>query len=266
MYTLPLFLLWTLLPSPEGARIVIGKQRSRFLIRSPDPSFSFPDYRNNGYAQKPFRENGEQYLEIVVRNTQLASKIKGRRVAPLPEPLKPLERELDAAASGRLAGQVAILVQWLRREVRANDHLGGDQDVAAVLGRKEGNCVGIANLMLFVLEKMGVQARYVTGIAFKATDRVHLVLEGDILHRWIEIHYDDVGWVFCDPAGKVNFVEATYLVLGVRGLHSLPDLLAGAVDTHVELIRFENGFKTIGALRGLDSRLRVRPNRLFVDP
>jgi hypothetical protein len=109
---------------------------------------------------------------------------------------------------------------------------------------------------------MGVLARYVTGIAFRRDDKVVRTLEGSVLHRWIEIHYDDVGWVFSDPAGKANFVEATYLILGVAGKHPLEETLERAVGAEVELLRLRDGLRPAGYRTGLDSRLILRPNRL----
>ena len=266
MHLMHILLIWAFSPPHEGARLVMGKQISRYVVRFPDTSFTFPDYRNNGYAQKVMHDRGDGLIEVRVKNSQLASKMKGCRVPPLPGKLEELAQELNAAADGRLADQVSLLVQWFHREIEYEWAYSEDQAVDSVIARMRGNCVGVANLMLFVLEKMGVEARYVTGVAFKDDDSVHLRLAGNVLHRWIEIRYDDVGWVFCDPAGKVNHVEATYLVLGVQDLHPLPELLQRAVDTRIELIKFEDGFRTIGALPSLDRRLRIRPNRLFVNP
>ncbi len=264
MQMLLLITLFAGASSTDGARVVMGRQQCMFLSRSANESFRFPEYKNNGYIQKVDNLEGSNQITVQVRNSQLSSKMKARRVPKLPAPLRDLEQELNEARGGRLADQVSILIHWVRQEIEWESEVVSDQSPAAVLDRKAGNCVGLSNLTLYVLGKMGVEARYVTGIAFKQEDSVKLNLKGNVLHRWVEIRYDDVGWVFCDPAGKVNFVDATYMVLGVQGLHPLPELLDQAVDTQIELIRFSNGFKTVGSLAGLDSRIRVRPNRLFV--
>lgn len=263
MHLLLLIALYSGAPSLGGAKIVMGRQQCIFLSQPAERDFAFPNYRNNGYSQKvTTRADGDQIL-VSVKNSQLASKMKARIVPRLPTGLRGLERELNDARGGRLADQVSILIHWVRREIVWEAEETGDQSPAAVVTRKSANCVGLSNLTLYVLEKMGVEARYVTGVAFKREDSVELHLKGNVLHRWVEIRYDDVGWVFCDPAGKVNFVDATYMVLGVQNLHPLAELLEQAVNTRIELLRFSNGFKTVGSLAGLDSRIRVRPNRLF---
>jgi len=265
MQMLLLITLFSGATTHDGARIVMGRQQCNFLSHSADKAFAFPDYRNNGYTQKVVHQNGANHITVQVRNSQLASKMKARRVPPLPEGLRGLERELNQAGGGRLADQVSVLIHWVRREIAWEAQSAAeDQSPAGVTSRRAANCVGLSNLTLYVLDRMGVEARYVTGIAFKQEDSVKLHLKGNVLHRWVEIRYDDVGWVFCDPAGKVNFVDATYMVLGVQDLHPLPELLEMAVDTQIELLRFSNGFKTVGSLAGLDSRIRVRPNRLFI--
>jgi len=250
-------------PPVPGARMEVGVQAGRYFVHGP-VSLDMPNYRNNGYAQRVVRKDGHAGIEVRVKNSQLASKLPRRRVAGMPAELADLTRQLNAA-EGYLADQAALVVAWLRANIAQDPAPGGDQSLQRVLAARRGNCVGLANLAIFVFEKLGMEARYVTGVAFKRGDPPSLKLEGNVLHRWIEIRYDDVGWVFCDPAGKVNFVEATYLVLGVDGLHPLPDTLARAVGARVELREFRNGFRLVGAASEPES-LRVRPNRLFAAP
>lgn len=261
--------VWSLvawLSPSSGAPVILGKQHSEYLVRAADRSFQFPSYRNNGYIQTVREEDGVDLVEVRVRNTQLASKMSGRHVSGLPAEMRALETQLNQTADGRLADQVSLIIGWLRDEIQADQSSEDGQQPEEILRRGSADCVGLANLTLFVLRKMGVEARYVTGLAYRRGDAAVMRLKGRVLHRWIEINYDDVGWVFCDPAGKVNFVEATYVVLGVEGLHPIADQLEKAFDARVELLRFSNGFRAVGAISELDNRIRVRPNRLFVNP
>lgn len=246
-----------------GARVQLGDQVARYRITLPGNDALFPKYANNGYQQLVRQKGREMQLQVRVKNRQLASRVRGRRVSDLPGRLKDLERRLNAAADGYLADQMVILMTWLRHEIHYDTKVQTDQSLAAILQTGEANCVGLANLALYVLDKMDVRARYVTGLAWRMEDATKVHLEGNVLHRWIEVYYKDVGWVFCDPAGKVNFVEATYVVLGVQDVHPLPKLLTKAVGGQVELLHFKNGMRTIGRFPGADHRLRVRPNRLF---
>ena len=248
-------------PPGAGAPVVLGVQESHFRVDTARETFRFPEYRNNGYQQKVVPSAAGHQVIVRVKNTQLASKMLGRKVS-LPPHLASLEARLNQEAGSRLADQVSVLVAWLRQEIEEEDQPLPDQSPLAVMTRKSANCVGLAELMRFVLGEMGVETRYVTGIAFKPGDRPNLHLEGDVLHRWIEIRYEDVGWVFCDPAGKVNFVASTYLVLGVQNLHPLASLMEQAVDSQIHWLRFSNGFRTVGKFSSLDHRIRIRPNRL----
>lgn len=245
-----------------GARVMLGHQRAIFEVTPGASSYTLTNYRNNGFQQRARERDGGWQVEIAVGNQSLDSRMKGRRVSGLPQKLADLEAKLNAAADGPFAHQVAILFDWMRRNIRYQETAQGLQGALDVLHRGSGNCVGFCNLALVVLNQMGVEARYVTGVAFRPEDRSARKLEGAVLHRWLEIKYEDVGWVFSDPAGKVNFVTATYLVLGVEGVHPIQETLTRAVGTHVALKRLQDGMRDAGRARGLDGRLRIRPNSL----
>ena len=244
-----------------GAAVVMGRQSADYRLIRARSELELPSYQNNGFRQRVREEDETLRIAIEVDIARLRSSVPGRRVQGLPEEMAGLEARLNAAASGLLADQVAVLMSWLRSELRYHERAGKPQDVAAVLASGEGNCVGYSNLALFVLRQMGVSARYVTGVAFRRDDKVRRRLEGNVLHRWIEVHYEDVGWVFSDPAGKANFVEATYLVLGIDGAHPLSETLDLAVGSTVELARLRDGLRPVAVLTDLDGRLLVRPNQ-----
>ena len=258
-------LIWLMAPNPVGARVIMGNQQAYFRLRPADPRFTVPTYRNNGYDQSVMRAEGEYTVRVLVRNSPLSSKASPREVPRLDRRLAGLERELRRGDHLCLTDQVAAMFAWLNREILPEKGFIADQSLEKVLRTGHANCDGLSGLALHVLACLGVEARAVTGMAFTHRDPVSQRLEGNVLHRWIEIRYPDVGWVFADPAGKVNFVEATYLILGVAGVHPTAYLEQGW-GTQVELLGLKNGFRSVGHIHGLDHGLWLRPNRLFVNP
>nr|WP_243435858.1 transglutaminase domain-containing protein [Acanthopleuribacter pedis] len=244
----------------------MGSQRTQFEVRSDQVGLHFPGYHNNGYKQSVQPQPGGFHVQVETRNAAIASRLRGRAVRDLPPALKPLETVVNRHKDTYLADQITFLFAWLQQEITLETEYVADQSLAKIMRTRSANCVGLANIAIEVLDAMGVKARYVTGIAFQRNDRAVLRLEGSVLHRWIEIHYDDVGWVFADPSGKVNFVEATYLLMGIDTLHPLETTKQLAVGSYVELLKLENGFRVAGRMPGLDSRLRIRPNRLSARP
>lgn len=72
---------------------------------------------------------------------------------------------------------------------------------------RSGHCALYATTMCLALRYMGVPARYVTGFTvggsnsdYKKTDEgySYTLLEKD-LHAWVEVYFDDVGWIPYDP-------------------------------------------------------------------
>ena len=71
---------------------------------------------------------------------------------------------------------------------------------------RAGHCALYATTMCLALRYMGVPARYVTGFTvggaddYKKTEEgySYTLLEKD-LHAWVEVYYDDVGWIPYDP-------------------------------------------------------------------
>jgi len=262
-----LIMLLTLLAPNQGASVLVGTQEGRFFIVPENPDLFIPNYHNKGYSQVVTGSASAAYfVKVKVDNALLYSRMRGRTVSGLPESLKPLENRLNAISQDFLADQVSLLISWLRHEFHQQEDFVADQSLDRIIATRSANCVGLSALAIYVLGRMQVKARYVTGVAFKPSDKARLLLEGNVLHRWIEVYYEDVGWVFSDPAGKVNFVDATYVVLGVEGLHPLEKLFDSATGTQVELTGFENGFRPVGTLSNLDGRIFIRPNRLFTKP
>ena len=71
---------------------------------------------------------------------------------------------------------------------------------------RAGHCALYATTMCLAMRYLGIPARYVTGFTVGGADEYETVdggyrytlLEKD-LHAWVEVYYDDVGWIPYDP-------------------------------------------------------------------
>lgn len=90
--------------------------------------------------------------------------------------------------------------------LKADNFSGEDTPLYNFLfNTKEGHCAMYASSMCLMLRRYGVPARYVTGFTvggenFTMTDEglKYTVLQKN-LHAWVEVYYDDLGWVPYDP-------------------------------------------------------------------
>lgn len=127
-----------------------------------------------------------------------------------------LARAVVAGAATRYDAVTRVL-QWVGRNVTYDLDRSEPQDAAAVLQRRSGYCTGIARLSVALLQALDVPAREVPGflVAPAGTGSARTPAG---FHRWIEVHYDDVGWVFSDPLLALHYVPATYVRLASESL------------------------------------------------
>lgn len=70
---------------------------------------------------------------------------------------------------------------------------------------KAGHCAMYASSMCLMLRHYGIPARYVTGFVVgyeegaKVSEGYMYTLKQKDLHAWVEVYFDDFGWVPCDP-------------------------------------------------------------------
>ena len=70
---------------------------------------------------------------------------------------------------------------------------------------KTGHCAMYASSMCLLLRYMGVPARYVTGFTVggdnctETSDGYKYTVLQKNLHAWVEVYYDDIGWIPYDP-------------------------------------------------------------------
>lgn len=120
----------------------------------------------------------------------------------------PRVREVAAAAStGGPGAHMAAerLVSHLSKyEYSLKPNLPEGQDpTLAFLRARLGYCQHFASAMAVVLRSMRIPARVVTGFSrgdWDPSEKVWIVRRKHA-HAWVEVHYEDLGWIPYDPAG-----------------------------------------------------------------
>ena len=187
---------------------LVGSDRVRLEL----PAGSLVEsYANSGYRLNV--TGGEARVEIdlaPLRSTQPFALPAPRREA---DAVTVLARAVATGATTRYEAVTRVL-QWVARHVAYDLDRTAPQDAASVLHRRSGYCTGVARLSVALLAALDVPAREVPGF---------LVAPAGVgapagFHRWIEVRYDDVGWVFSDPLIALHYVPATYVRLASESL------------------------------------------------
>lgn len=129
------------------------------------------------------------------------------------DPVATLARAVTSGAATRYEA-VSRLLGWVAGNVRYELDRAAPQDAVAVLERRRAYCTGVARLTVALLEAVGIEAREVPGFLVAAPSAG--VPAG--YHRWVEVRFDDVGWVFSDPLLSHHYVPATYVRLASEAL------------------------------------------------
>ena len=113
--------------------------------------------------------------------------------------------------------------------------------------------MGFAELAVDLLRRAGIPARTVQGILRTGSDAdgydSHI---GGVYHRWIEIYYPDLGFVFSDPSASINGVDSRYIPFGRTELERPRGLTLTSVET--------SGRVDYPVVRLPEATLRVRPS------
>jgi hypothetical protein len=197
-------------PWREGAAPGVAVEGvDRALWRMP-PEAEVADYANDGYRLQV----REGWVEVEVQVLPLGS------AAPFELPARGGELDALEALARRLASgagtrydAVSRVLAWVARSIRYDLDRGSSQDPEPVLERRSAYCTGIARLTVALLERLGIEAREVSGFVFSDSQ---VSTEG--YHRWVEVFYPDRGWVFSDPLHSHHFVPANYVRLASEQL------------------------------------------------
>jgi hypothetical protein len=215
--------------------ILSGKSSTTFIVKTKSKHL-FNNYSNNGFRQEVRSLDGEMLeIKTSVDMAPMASLITYPLEYRIPGWLKKYtspdkfiqsdDRRISALAknlSSDCNTQYQV-VQNVIRWVKTNIEYRLDSDVpktaSDVLRKKTGYCIGYSNLTTALLRAAGIPARNVHGIFIKSSelkelDQFHPLSLNDVtLHRWIEVYYPDIGWVFSDPYYSANHITGNYIFL-----------------------------------------------------
>ncbi|MBN2134774.1 MAG: transglutaminase family protein [Acidobacteria bacterium] len=261
--------------------IVSGEHTVSFFINSAE-YHEFRDYSNNGYSQTVEKIDSNKYrIEINTSRKDLESLIKFPLEYKTPEWLrhyllptkdtdyrKPEIRNLAQKLSKGCVYQYQVvenIIRWINTNIKYELTPGGPTSAEDVLREKTGYCVGFSNLAVALLRALDIPARNIHGIyydysAVDSTKTEHLLsLDGVTLHRWIEVYYPDVGWVFSDPRKSINHVDSNYIFIapqnGGLGLDS-----GKFIGLKVSLQKDDNNLIYLDLIQVRDRMLFIRPN------
>jgi transglutaminase-like putative cysteine protease len=218
----------------------------------------FDQYDNDGYSLGVERgAGGDLLLSVRVSGAPLSSR------APFPtdaarEASLTASPERDAYARA-LAGNAATEAEAVERilggiasTVRYDADRSRKQDPASVFASRRAHCVGFSELAVDLLRRAGITARTVQGVLrTRPGSEAYDPHIGGVYHRWIEIYYPDLGFVFSDPSSSINGVDSRYIPFGRRALERPKGLTLTSVET--------SGRVDYPLWRLPEATLRVRP-------
>ena len=208
-------LLLALSPAGAAAQAVAFAGSDRVRLELPAGGLVEP-YSNAGYRL----EVSGGTATVAVDLSPLRSRqefVMPAAAAPADDPVPVLARAVAAGAATRYDAVTRVL-QWVARNVAYDLDRGQPQAAAAVLARRSGYCTGIARLSVALLQALGIPAREVPGFLVAPAGAGAGSRAPAGFHRWIEVRYDDVGWVFSDPLLALHYVPATYVRLASESL------------------------------------------------
>ena len=191
------------LPAGAATHVVRGTDSATMLIPA---GVQVESYANSGYRLVV----ADAVAQVEVDFAPLASRQRFEERA-LPAASGPEARLARAVAAGSKTRFEAVsrILGWISANVRYELDRTQAQDPRSVLERRSAYCTGNARLAVALLDALAIPAREIAG--YVVDDFSGGAAAG--FHRWIEVFYDDRGWVFSDPLASHNFVAATYLRL-----------------------------------------------------
>ena len=210
----------------------------------------FRDYRNQGYEVTV--EKGR--ATIRVDTSALGSRVGFRlpppdRASRARDPVVRLARALTAGSRSRYEA-VSRILGWIPANIDYVVDRRLSQEPARVLDRRSAYCTGLARLTVALLRAVEVPAREVSGYVVGGAPGA-----GQGYHRWIEVFYDDRGWVFSDPLTTHHYVPATYVPL------ASDRLLPGAAEEGGALISRRDRRRIVDRSPWAPPGVTVRRNR-----
>ncbi|MEO8276388.1 MAG: transglutaminase domain-containing protein [Thermoanaerobaculia bacterium] len=193
------------LASSSGAatHVVRGNDEATMLVPA---GVQVDSYSNSGYRLE--FADAVAHIAVDVSPLQSRQTFDERGLPPTASVESRLARAVAAGSKTRYDA-VSRILGWIAANVRYELDRTEPQDARSVLERRSAYCTGTARLAVALLDALAIPAREVAGYVVEDAPAG----TGSGFHRWIEVFYDDRGWVFSDPLASQHFVAATYLRL-----------------------------------------------------
>jgi hypothetical protein len=238
----------SLFGAPPPARAQAVALAGTDMVRLELPASGLVEsYTNAGYRLRV--EGGVATVEVSLAPLR---SLQGFELPPPTEGLDPVAALARAVAGGATTRYQAVtqVLEWIARNLAYDLDRAAPQDAATVLARRTGYCTGVARLSVAMLQSLGIEARDVPG--FLVAPAGATLPAG--FHRWVEVHYADVGWVFSDPLLALHYVPATYVRLASEALLPGPEIIPG------RLLERRDRRLAVDLFTEVPSRLTLRRN------
>lgn len=186
-----------------ATHVVRGSDRASMLVPA---GVQVDSYANSGYRLVVADSVAQVEVDLAPLESRQIFDEGSLPAASSPEAR--LARAVAAGAKTRFEA-VSRILGWISANVRYELDRSQAQDSRSVLARRSAYCTGTARLSVALLDALAIPAREIAGFVVEEIPGG----PGSGFHRWIEVFYDDRGWVFSDPLASQNFVAASYLRL-----------------------------------------------------
>ena len=137
----------------------------------------------------------EEFLDFIIPSGYVP------HVPQLDELITAAERDSDGTMSG-FVEVASFLIHEKFRYVKGATHVNSSIKDSLAIGA--GVCQDFAHLLLGVVRKRGLPARYVSGYMVPESSaspdaKLQEVIGGSASHAWAEVYLPDAGWVGLDP-------------------------------------------------------------------
>lgn len=139
--------------------------------------------------------------------------LRATEYCPLLPGLQPLEAESERRSDGTVRGfaeAASALVHERFRYVPGATHV--DSSVGDFLSQGAGVCQDFAHLLLALLRRRGVPARYVSGYLVSDSGAQGMPVSGEASHAWVQAFIPETGWIGLDPTVG-HFAEMRHIVV-----------------------------------------------------
>ena len=211
-------------PSLAGGLAVGGIDRA--VVQLPASALAV-SYRNVGYSIDVLHGRATVRVDLEPLGTSSPFDPPEQERA---DPISRVARSVTAGATTRYQA-VSRILDWVARNIEYELDREAPQDAISVIERRSGYCTGVARVTVSMLAAVNVIAREIPGYVAGDDD-----LGGSArFHRWIEVFYPDLGWVYSDPLLSHHYVPATYVPLASEALLPNPESDRGVlIERHDE--------------------------------